>query len=72
MRNGELNMSMNNKTQLRVEQLIENNNGDIRSLAAWVIGYIHSLEMEVNGARRELGAPPKSTLNDSLDDQIDA
>jgi hypothetical protein len=59
------------KTEKRAEQLAYNHGGDAKSLAAWALGYIGSLEMEVNGARRELGAPPKSTLAETLDKQLD-
>ena len=59
------------KTEQRAKLLADNHGNNIQSLAAWALGYIGALEMEINGARRELGAPPKSTLAETLDKQLD-
>lgn len=54
------------ETEKLVEALIKMKGENAKSIAAWSIGYIESLERDINDARKALRAEPIKTLNESL------
>jgi hypothetical protein len=58
-------------TELMVKELCRRHNGNIGGLAAWCIGYIGSLERDIDSARVALGAQPREmSIIDNLRDYV--
>jgi len=54
------------ETEKLVEALIKMKGENAKSIAAWSIGYIETLERDINDARKALRAEPIKTLKESL------